>query len=359
MFSIKFLNTKSILPYSININKDGETISPHGLFYKPIVTRKLNNLGYDGEAAKLGVRAFSTSCTAWRNTSSTSSSDLVVFFDADKDKLDILNYIKGKSGIYMWTNKLNGKKYVGSSVDLKRRLLEYYNVNRLLNEDSMPINVALLKYGYHNFSLTILDICDIVNLMSREKHFFEVYSPEYNILKTPGSPSRGSGWKHSEATVENMRAAALKRSPETLAKMSASQSRNIQVEVTDIETNTSTIYHAIKAAARALGIDKRYIEHYIYLNQDKPVLDKYTFKLLDKEGSVGLREEQHTLSAVVKVQKTSKKVEVTNVETKEVTTYPSIGAAARALGYRQPSISLYLKENRTNPFKGVYLFKLV
>ena len=88
---------------------------------------------------------------------------------------------------------MNGKKYVGSSVDLRRRLLEYYNVNRMLNEKSMPINVALLKYGYTNFSLTILEICDKDSLMSREKHFFEVYSPEYNILKTPGSPARGSG----------------------------------------------------------------------------------------------------------------------------------------------------------------------
>ncbi len=78
-------------------------------------------------------------------------------------------------------------------MNLRRRLLEYYNVNRLLNEESMPISVALLKYGYHNFSLTILEICDIDSLMSREKHFFEVYSPEYNILKIPGSPSRGSG----------------------------------------------------------------------------------------------------------------------------------------------------------------------
>lgn len=43
------------------------------------------------------------------------SSGLAVFSDADKDKLDILKYIKGKSGIYMWTNKLNGKNYVGSS----------------------------------------------------------------------------------------------------------------------------------------------------------------------------------------------------------------------------------------------------
>jgi len=93
----------------------------------------------------------------------------------------------------MWTNKLNGKKYIGSSVNLRRRLLEYYNVNRLLNESSMPINVALLKYGYHNFSFTLLEICDTDSLMAKEKHFFEVHSPEYNILKTPGSPSRGSG----------------------------------------------------------------------------------------------------------------------------------------------------------------------
>lgn len=292
------------------------------------------------------------------DSSSTNSTGFTVFNDADKDKLNILNYIKGKSGIYMWTNKLNGKKYVGSSVDLRRRLLEYYNVNRLLNEKSMPIYVALLKYGYHNFSFTVLDICDIDSLMSREKHFFEVYSPEYNILKTPGSPDRGSGWKHSEATIENMRVAASKtfKSPEFLTKLSKGQSTGIEVEVTDLEAqapNNTTTFHAIRAAARALDIDKRYIEHYIYLNQDKPVLGRYTFKL-------NLNSDNKSLKLISeKVQKTSMKVEVTNVDTQEVTVYSSITAAAKALGYRQPSISLYLKENRTKPFKGKYLFKLV
>lgn len=219
----------------------------------------------------------------------------------------------------------------------------------------MPICVALSKYGYHNFSVTILEICDIDidSIISREKHFFEVYSPEYNILKIPGSPSRGSGWKHSEASIEKMRIAAYKRSPETSAKFSAVQPRSIKVEVTDMETNTTTIYHVIRAAARILGIDKRYIEHYILLNQDKPVFARYTFKLLDSKNK------SPNLINVEKVQKTSKKVEVTYVDTNEVTIYSSIGAAARALGYRQASISLYLKENRTNPYKGTHYFKLV
>lgn len=254
---------------------------------------------------------------------------------------------------------MNNKKYVGSSVDLRRRLLEYYNVNRLLNEKSMPINVALLKYGYTNFSLTILDICDIHSLISREKHFFNVYSPEYNILKTPGSASRGSGWKHSEATIEKMRIAAFQtvKSPEFIEKLSKGQGNGIQVEVCDLETNTTTTYHAIRAAARALDIDKRYIEHYIYLKQDKPVLGRYTFKL-----NLNSDVESTNFSSVAHekpLQKTSMKVEVINVETKQVTIYSSIGAAAKELFLRQPSISLYLKEKRTKPFKGKYLLRLV
>lgn len=250
----------------------------------------------------------------------------------------------------MWTNKLNNKKYIGSSVALKRRVLEYFNVNRLLREESMPINIALLKYGYTNFSFTILEICDKNSLMSREKHYFEIYSPEYNILKTPGSPDRGSGWRHSEATIENMRIIASNRSAELLDKLSKSNPSSIPVEVTNLETNTTTTYHAIKAAARALKIDKRYIENYIFVQKDKPVLGKYIFKINPDNKDTNLNN---------KVQKTSIRVEVTDIDTKEVITYPSIGSAAKALGYRQPSISLYLKENRTKPFKGKHLFKLV
>lgn len=285
---------------------------------------------------------------------STKSNNTIYFTDADKDKLEILKISDKKTGIYMWTNNINGKKYIGSSVNLKRRFLEYYNVNRLLISNSMPINTALLKYGYHNFSLTILEFCDISDLMAREKHYFNIYSPEYNILKYPGSPNRGSGWKHSESTLELMRISAIKRSKslEYLSKLSAAQKSSIEVEMFDIKTNTTTTYHAIQAAARALGLDKRYIENYIYLNQDKPVLGRYTFKLLTSEKFIGVDLNN-------KIQKTSKKVEVTNVETNEISIYTSISSAARSLGIHQGSISLYLKENRSKPFKGKFVFKYI
>ena len=80
----------------------------------------------------------------------------------------------------------------------------------------MPINVALLKYGYTNFTLTILEICDKDSLMSREKHFFEVHSPEYNILKLAGSLF---GYKHTIESIEKMSEIAKDRSEETITKL--------------------------------------------------------------------------------------------------------------------------------------------
>jgi hypothetical protein len=77
----------------------------------------------------------------------------VKYENADTDKLRILSENRDKMGVYMWINLETGKRYIGSSVNLKRRFLSYYNVNRLMEEASMVINRALLKYGYAQFTL--------------------------------------------------------------------------------------------------------------------------------------------------------------------------------------------------------------
>lgn len=115
-------------------------------------------------------------------------------------KSELLDFIKNKSGIYMWYNKINHKIYIGSSVDLKRRFLEYFNINRISKETSMPINKALVKYGYENFSIFILEFCSIEELYDKELFYFDKYSPTYNLLKIPGSPSRSYKWTHTEET---------------------------------------------------------------------------------------------------------------------------------------------------------------
>lgn len=277
-------------------------------------------------------------------------SDILKYFsNADEDKLKILNYVKNKSGIYLWENKINNKKYVGSSVDLKRRLLEYYNINRLLREKSMLIHIALLKYGYSNFSLTILEFCNINNLMTRELYYFNLYLPEYNILNTPGSPSRGSGWKHTDETKIKCRISANEKwkSLEYRERAYEAQTSNIEINMFDINTKTSTTFSSIRKATRYLNIDKRYILNNIYVNKDKPVLNKYIFTILNNKDN----------SRFIK-QKQSKNIEVIDLQTKEVKTYLSIGSAGRDLGLRQTSISTYLASNKIKPFKNRYIINL-
>lgn len=149
------------------------------------------------------------------------------------------------------------------------------------------------------------------------------------------------------------------RSPETMKKLSDSQ-RGTKVMVTDLETDTKTPYNAIKAASRTLNIDRRYIEHYIHLNQTEPVFGRYTFELIP--AMLRKQDKNPNTSNRDRVQKTAKKVQVTDIKTKRtnnVKIYPSISAAARAIGYRQSSVSLYLKDKRPGPYQGRYRIKVI
>lgn len=70
-------------------------------------------------------------------------------------KEDIVKDNNGQSGVYRWVNHLNGKTYVGSGLNLTKRLGSYFNHNEL-NRNSRPIQHALLKYGHENFTLEIV-----------------------------------------------------------------------------------------------------------------------------------------------------------------------------------------------------------
>ena len=96
---------------------------------------------------------------------------------------------------------MNRKSYVGSGVDLAKRLRSYYNENDL-KKNSRPIQDALLKYGHNNFTLEILEYCDKTKLLDREQFYFDILNPEYNILKFAYSLL---GFKHSPEDIEKFK----------------------------------------------------------------------------------------------------------------------------------------------------------
>lgn len=108
-----------------------------------------------------------------------------LYNNADTQKKEILDDNRGKSGIYLWTNLISGKRYVGSSVDIRDRMYSYYNVKYLSFQKSMHICASLLKHGYSNFSLTILEYCEPEKCLEREGYYFKLLQPEYNISLDP------------------------------------------------------------------------------------------------------------------------------------------------------------------------------
>jgi group I intron endonuclease len=67
----------------------------------------------------------------------------------------------------------------------------------------MQICRALLKHGYDNFSLEILEYCDKEKCIEREKYYINLLGTEYNTVKDPTIPPM-SGRTHSEETKKIM-----------------------------------------------------------------------------------------------------------------------------------------------------------
>jgi group I intron endonuclease len=66
--------------------------------------------------------------------------------------------------------------YVGSSINLSRRFTNYFNIS-YLSKNNLIISRALIKYGFSNFSLEILEYCDKSVLLKREQHYMDILKP--------------------------------------------------------------------------------------------------------------------------------------------------------------------------------------
>jgi len=59
---------------------------------------------------------------------------VIKYSNADIQKLQIIKENNGKSGVYHWVGLVNGKSYIGSSVNFAKRFGGYYNINFISNK---------------------------------------------------------------------------------------------------------------------------------------------------------------------------------------------------------------------------------
>lgn len=90
--------------------------------------------------------------------------------------------LKGKCGIYSIFNLQNGKRYIGSSVDLYNRLHEHWHNLKNNKAYNKHLQSAWNKYEEENFSFNILEFCEPEERFDREQYYMDFMKPEYNFV---------------------------------------------------------------------------------------------------------------------------------------------------------------------------------
>lgn len=90
--------------------------------------------------------------------------------------------LKEKCGIYSIFNLQNGKRYIGSSVDLYNRLHEHWHNLKNNKAHNKHLQSAWNKYEEENFSFNILEFCEPEERFDREQYYMDFMKPEYNFV---------------------------------------------------------------------------------------------------------------------------------------------------------------------------------
>lgn len=232
---------------------------------------------------------------------------VISFNNSAEQKEEIFKTCKGKSFVYRWINKTNGKDYLGSTSNSKSRLSSYYDL-KTLSIFNMPVYKAILKYGHSNFIFEIIEFSQPEDVVQREQHYLDLFDFDYNVLEKADSLF---GFKHSAETLEKMKgrqnALGFNHSLETLEKLR------------DAQTGKS---HSPESLDR--------------------MREQWAIRKLDLNPSV--EDNNNLTSTRKKIQGTL--IVATNVETNLSTEYLSISEAAKALNVTRTTLRTYIKNNK-------------
>lgn len=92
-----------------------------------------------------------------------------------------------KSGIYKIVNKLNGKIYIGSAVNLIKRKNQHLHYLRKGTHPNIHLQRSYNKHGEESFIFIIIERCKIQELISKEQFYMNNLKPQYNICPVAGS----------------------------------------------------------------------------------------------------------------------------------------------------------------------------
>lgn len=165
----------------------------------------------------------------------------------------ISKLIYSYSGVYCIINTKNGKRYIGSSKNIARRLWEHRSYLRKNYHENKHLQNAWNKYGEAVFDFYIVEKCKEDALIEREQFYISTLNPEYNqvfkIIKPEYTQETRKKMSDSRKIgFENGTIIAYQCKP---------------IKQYDLCGNFIKEYPSIKAAAKETGISRTGIERFL------------------------------------------------------------------------------------------------
>ncbi len=185
---------------------------------------------------------------------------------------------KTEGVIYFIVNKFNGKKYVGQTVNPKKRWKEHRN-----KHDDTPIDNDISKYGYANFEFIVIEKdIPIESLDEREIYwikYFDSFKNGYNctigghVLKGQDNLNYGNGdkikgeknpfygKKHSEKSLQKIKEAHKDCSGKNHPQYGKHLSDETKAKISKVRTGTKRSAESIEKS-RLAAIGRKHTSEY-------------------------------------------------------------------------------------------------
>ncbi len=253
-----------------------------------------------------------------------------------------------KNVIYVITNVVNGKRYVGSAISFDKRKKDH--LNRLKNgkHHSNKLQNAYNKYGKEKFTFSILEIVDSTDiLVEAEQKWINDLKPEYNMTLIAGLNSH-IGMKRSEETKKKISEAlkgkklseeTKKKISDTLKgkKLSNKHKRNITIGI----QNSEKFKQALCNPIRLEKIKKTRLENggYIVSDEMKQKISE-TLKSKNLQSAISIAIEKYSLD--------NELIEV----------YDSLAKAEESNGLKRGRLGYNIIKNKKQIYKG-FIWKIL
>ena len=161
-----------------------------------------------------------------------------------------------KSGIYQIINVINGKKYIGQSVNVEERMNEHLRELIKGTHGNRHLQSSFNKYGQEAFAFSILERCSVEKLSEREIFWIaqtQSYIHGYNMTKG-GEGTRG--FSPSIETRAKYSANSKRRwnEPDERLKLMRKLKKAIEAErVPVIQVETGIIFPSVTKAGESIG----------------------------------------------------------------------------------------------------------